>query len=108
MYSSYVLDQFAFESYRRAWSAIETGVFKPEIVPVEIPIPRREAVVFDVDEIPLKEPKTSREALARLRPVFKKEGSVTAGNASKISDGQRLWVAARSSASVLKERPVWI
>ena len=101
------MDQFAFESYQKAWRAIEAGVFTQEIVPVEIPIPKKEAKVFEVDEIPLKEPKTSREALARLRPVFKKGGSVTAGNASKISDGAAaLTLMSREKAEVLGCRPL--
>jgi acetyl-CoA C-acetyltransferase len=101
------MDRFAFESYQKAWSAIEAGVFTPEIVPVEVPVPKRETVVFDVDEIPLKEPKTSREALARLRPVFKKGGSVTAGNASKISDGAAaLVLMSREKAEASDCRPL--
>jgi acetyl-CoA C-acetyltransferase len=101
------MDQFAFESYQRAWSSIEAGVFAEEIVPVEVTMPKKEAKVFEVDEIPLKEPKTSREALARLRPVFKKEGSVTAGNASKISDGAAaLVLMSREKAEASGCRPL--
>jgi acetyl-CoA C-acetyltransferase len=101
------MDQFAFESYQKAWSAIETGVFTQEIIPVEVPVPKRETKVFEIDEIPLKEPKTSREALARLRPVFKKGGSVTAGNASKISDGaSALVLMSREKAEASGCRPL--
>jgi len=81
------MDAFAMESYGKAWKAIEKGLFKEEIVPVEVPGRKGEITLFDTDEIPLREPRTSPEALARLRPAFKKDGRVTAGNASKISDG---------------------
>ncbi|MBW1976626.1 MAG: acetyl-CoA C-acetyltransferase [Deltaproteobacteria bacterium] len=81
------MDEFALTSYKRAWKAIDEGRFKEEIVPVKIPVRKGEPRIFDTDEIPLREPKTSAEALARLRPAFKKDGTVTAGNASKISDG---------------------
>jgi acetyl-CoA C-acetyltransferase len=73
-------DRFALESYRKALAARATGKFKEEIVPVELPGGK----VFDTDEVPRE---TSLEALARLRPAFKKDGQVTAGNSSKISDG---------------------
>jgi len=81
------MDEFALTSYKRAWKAIDEGRFKEEIVPVKVPVRKGEPRIFDTDEIPLREPKTSAEALARLRPAFKKDGTVTAGNASKISDG---------------------
>ncbi len=101
------MDQFAFESYQRAWNSIEAGVFAQEIVPVKVTIPKKEMKVFEVDEIPLREPKTSLEALARLKPVFKKEGSVTAGNASKISDGAAaLVLMSREKAEALGCRPL--
>ncbi|MBW1784850.1 MAG: acetyl-CoA C-acyltransferase, partial [Deltaproteobacteria bacterium] len=80
-------DAFAMNSYEKAWKAIDGGKFKDEIVPVEVPVRKGDPRIFDVDEIPLRKPKTSMEALARLRPAFKKDGLVTAGNASKISDG---------------------
>ncbi len=76
-------DQFAFESQKRAQAAIESGRFKDEIVPVEVPQRKGDPVIFDTDEHPRM---TSLEALAKLRPAFKKDGSVTAGNASGIND----------------------
>ncbi len=101
------MDQFAFESYQKAWATIDSGAFEQEIVPVEVPMDRGETVLFRVDEIPLKEPKTSREALARLSPVFKQEGSVTAGNASKISDGAAaLVLTTREKAAASGCRPL--
>jgi acetyl-CoA C-acetyltransferase len=81
------MDEFSFRSYEKTWKAIEQGKFKKEIVPITIPAKKGEPKVFDTDEIPLRPPKTSAEALASLKPAFKKDGKVTAGNASKISDG---------------------
>ena len=81
------MDSFALHSYEKAWDAIEKGMFKDEIVPVEVPARKGDPMIFDADEIPFRKPKTTAEALTRLRPAFKKDGMVTAGNASKISDG---------------------
>lgn len=78
-------DAFAYESHRRAIAAIESGKFEEEIVPVTIPQRKGDPIVFDTDERP--RPDTSLEALARLRPAFRPEGTVTAGNASGINDG---------------------
>ena len=80
-------DAFALNSYEKAWKAIEEGKFKDEIVPVEVPEKKGDTIIFDTDEIPLRKPKTTADGLAKLRPAFKKDGLVTAGNASKISDG---------------------
>jgi len=80
-------DAFTLKSYEKAWKAIEGGKFKKEIVPVEVPTRKGDPKIFDVDEIAMREPRTSVEALAKLRPAFKKDGVITAGNASKISDG---------------------
>ena len=77
-------DAYAAESQRRARAAIEAERFTPEITPVLIPQRRGEPVVFDRDEYPRE---TSEEKLAALRPAFKPEGTVTAGNASGINDG---------------------
>jgi acetyl-CoA C-acetyltransferase len=81
------MDDFSLRSYQRTWKAIEEGRFKKEIVPVSVPGRKGEVKIFDTDEIPLRPPRTSAEALAGLKPAFKKDGKVTAGNASKISDG---------------------
>ncbi len=78
------MDKFALESNNRALKAIENGWFKEEIVPVEIPQKKGDPIIFDTDEGPKA---TTLEKLAKLPPVFKKDGKVTAGNASKISDG---------------------
>jgi len=75
-------DQLALLSNQRALAAIKDGIFKEEIVPVEVR-EKREVKQFDTDEHPRE---TSMEALAKLPPVFKKDGSVTAGNASGITD----------------------
>ncbi|MCC5894676.1 MAG: acetyl-CoA C-acetyltransferase [Alkalibacterium sp.] len=77
-------DHFAFTSQKRAIEAIDNGSFKEEIVPVETKV-RRETVTVDTDEYPNR--KTTEEKLNSLRPAFKKDGSVTAGNASGINDG---------------------
>lgn len=78
-------DLFAAESQEKATQAIEAGRFKDEIVPVEIPQRKGEPIIFDQDEHPKKG--TTAEKLGKLRPAFRKEGSVTAGNASGINDG---------------------
>ena len=78
-------DQFTLGSYQKAQKAIVEGKFKEEIVPVEIPQKKGAPIIFDTDEVPRRE--TSIEALSKLPPVFKKDGTVTAGNSSKISDG---------------------
>jgi acetyl-CoA C-acetyltransferase len=78
-------DSFAAESQRRAEQAITQGLFKDEIVPVEIPQKKGAPIVFDRDEYPRAG--TTGEKLAALKPAFKKDGSVTAGNASGINDG---------------------
>jgi acetyl-CoA C-acetyltransferase len=78
-------DALAFRSQQNAGRAIKEGRFKDEIVPVLIPQKKGDPVAFQVDEHP--RPNTTMEALAGLRPAFKKDGTVTAGNASGINDG---------------------
>jgi acetyl-CoA C-acetyltransferase len=78
-------DAFAFQSQQKAGKAIQSGRFKEEIVPVIIPQRKGDPAVFATDEHP--RPNTTKEALASLRPAFKKDGTVTAGNASGINDG---------------------
>ncbi|WOZ75474.1 acetyl-CoA C-acetyltransferase [Kosakonia sacchari] len=78
-------DAFALASQHKAAIALETHHFASEIVPVDITRPRKEPVLFDTDEFP--RPQTSREGLAKLRPAFKTDGTVTAGNASGVNDG---------------------
>ena len=77
-------DAFAADSQAKAIAAIQAGRFKDEIVPIEIPQRKGDPLLFDTDEFP--RPGTAA-ALAKLKPAFKKDGSVTAGNASGINDG---------------------
>ena len=107
-------DAFALESQKRAINAINDGRFEDEIVPVEIPQKRGDALVFDVDEHPryqavdgTYELATTAKELAKLRPVFKKGGTVTAGNSSGINDGAAsLLLMSRDKASELNVRPL--
>ena len=78
-------DQWAYESHQKAIAAIDAGKFKDEIVPVEIPQRKGDPILFDTDESPRRD--TSVEKLAKLRPAFKKDGTVTAGNAPGVNDG---------------------
>ena len=88
-------DAFALESQTRAARAIAEGRFKDQIVPVTLKT-RKGEVIFDTDEHPKQ---TSPEVLAGLRPAFRKDGSVTAGNASGINDGGAALVLARAEAA---------
>ena len=97
-------DRFALESQNRAKTAIESGRFRDEIVPVEVPQRKGDPVVFDTDEHPRM---TSLEALAALRPAFKKDGTVTAGNASGINDSAAaVVVMSREKADQLGLKPL--
>jgi acetyl-CoA C-acetyltransferase len=78
-------DEFSARSHQRAAEAIKNGVLDEEIAPVEIPQRRGEPVVFSADEGVRGD--TTAESLARLRPAFSKEGTITAGSSSQISDG---------------------
>ncbi|WP_210609719.1 acetyl-CoA C-acetyltransferase [Priestia flexa] len=78
-------DSFAAASQQKAEAAIESGRFQDEIVPVEVPGRKGQVTIFDRDEFPRAG--TTAESLGKLRPAFKKDGSVTAGNASGINDG---------------------
>ncbi|MEP2919698.1 acetyl-CoA C-acyltransferase family protein [Sulfitobacter sp.] len=88
-------DAFAMQSQERAAAAIKAGHFAEQIVPVEVRR-GRETVVFEVDEHPKA---TTLDKLAGLRPVFQKDGSVTAGNASGINDGAAALVLGRASSA---------
>jgi acetyl-CoA C-acetyltransferase len=92
-------DAFAVESHRRAIHAIESGRFKEQIVPIEIK-GRKGVVVVDRDEHPRAD--VTLEGLAKLRAAFKKEGSVTAGNASGINDGAAAVVLMEADAAKKK------
>lgn len=78
-------DEFALKSQQKAEAAIKNGKFKEEIVPVPIPQKKGDPILFDTDEHPRFG--TTIEALSKLPPAFKKDGTVTAGNASGINDG---------------------
>ncbi|MCF6408320.1 acetyl-CoA C-acetyltransferase [Pseudalkalibacillus salsuginis] len=98
------LDEFAAWSQEKAASAIESGRFKEEIVPVKIPQRKGDPIVFDTDEHPKK---STAEKLAKLLPAFKKDGMVTAGNASGINDGAAaVIVMSRQKAEELGLKPL--
>jgi acetyl-CoA C-acetyltransferase len=88
-------DAFALESQNRAAKAIAEGRFKSQIAPITIST-RKGDVIFDTDEHPKA---TSLEALAKMKPAFKKDGTVTAGNASGINDGASFFVLAEAKAA---------
>ena len=98
-------DEFAAGSQQKAEKAIAEGRFEDEIVPVEIPQRKGDPIVFSRDEHP--RPGTTKEKLASLRPAFKKDGTVTAGNASGINDGAAaLVIASKDKASELGIKPM--
>ncbi len=97
-------DELGALSHQRARKAIADGAFKDEIVPVVIPQRKGDPVVFDTDERPMD---TSVEKMAKLRPAFKKDGTVTAGNASGINDAAAaLLVMSGSKAKELGLKPL--
>ena len=89
-------DKFSAWSQEKAAKAIASGRFKEEIVPVVIPQKKKDAIVFEKDEF--SRPETTLESLAGLRPAFKKDGSVTAGNASGLNDGAAALLLASGEA----------
>ena len=99
-------DQFAYDSHRKAYEAIQAGRFKDEIVPVEIPQKKGDPIVLDVDE-PVRSD-TTVEALGKLKPAFKKDGgTVTAGNAPGVNDGaSALVVTSDEKAAELGVEPL--
>ena len=97
-------DEYSIESYRRARFATEAGLSAHEIVPVEVPQRRGDAVVVDRDEEPFR---VDLDKMDSLRPAFQKDGTVTAGNASKINDGAAaLVLATAEEADRLGIRPL--
>lgn len=90
-------DELALMSQRKAVSAIESGAFQAEIIPVSV-VSRKKTIVFDRDEFPKVD--TTAEGLAALRPAFDKAGTVTAGNASGINDGAAALVIMEESAAL--------
>lgn len=100
-------DAFALRSQERAKAAIEGGVFKAEIVPVPVPQPKGEPILFERDEHP--RPDTSREKLQTLKPAFLPDGTVTPGNASGINDGAAaVVITSARKARELNLRPLAI
>jgi acetyl-CoA C-acetyltransferase len=98
-------DEYALESHRRAVDATRNGRFKDEIVPIPIPQKKSEPIQFETDESPRAD--TSLEALAKLRPVFKPDGTVTAGNAPGTNDGAAaLVVTSAENARALGKQPL--
>ncbi|QCJ43357.1 acetyl-CoA C-acetyltransferase [Bacillus sp. S3] len=98
-------DEFSAWSQEKAVQAIEAGKFKDEIVPVVIPQRKGEPIIFEMDEYPKRG--TTAEKLAGLRPAFKKDGTVTAGNASGINDGAAaLVVMSKKKADELGLKPL--
>lgn len=97
-------DEFALESYRRAREATEKGLSAAEIVPVEIPKRKGQTETVERDEEPFR---VDLDKLSGLKPAFEKEGTVTAGNASKINDGAAaLVVTTASEAKRLGKKPI--
>lgn len=86
------MDRFALESQQKAVAAIKAGKFKDEIVPVEVPGRKGSVTIFDTDEGPRDN--TTLESLAKLKPVFRADGRVTAGNSSTLNDGAAAVVVA--------------
>jgi len=85
------MDEFAYNSHRKAIAASDNGKFKAEIVPVEL-VSKKGTTIFDTDESPRRD--TTLEGLAGLRPAFQKDGKVTAGNAPGLNDGAAAVVVA--------------
>lgn len=89
--SRHAQDEFAYESQQKYFAALEAGKWKDEIIPVEIIPGKGDKVIFSIDEHPRK---SSLEKLASLKPAFKKDGTVTAGNSSGINDGAAMLLLA--------------
>lgn len=99
------LDEFAARSQQRAVAAVKAGKFKDEIVPVEVPQRKGDPIVFDTDEYP--KDGVTPESIAKLRPAFKKDGMVTAANASGINDAAAaLIVMSKEKADELGIKPL--
>jgi acetyl-CoA C-acetyltransferase len=99
------MDRFAFESHQKAIAAIDAGKFKAEIVPVEVPMGKGKVSVVDTDEGPRRD--TSLEALAKLKPAFKPDGRVTAGNSPGLNEGAAaVVIMSREKAEQLGQAPL--
>ena len=98
-------DAFAYASQQKAIAAIDSGRFKDQIVGIQIPQKKGEPLVFDTDEFPNR--KSTPEVLAKLKPAFKKDGTITAGNASGVNDGAAaLVLMTASKAAELGLKPL--
>ena len=98
-------DEFSAWSHQKATEATENGSFKEEILPIEIPQKKGEPIIFDKDEG--IRPNTTKEKLGKLKPFFKKDGIITAGNASQITDGAAaVVVMSKKKASELGLEPL--
>ena len=97
-------DQISLESHNRALAAIRDGICQEEVAPVTIPQRKGDPIVFDTDERPME---TTLEKMGKLKPVFKKDGTVTAGNASGINDaGAAVLLMSREKAESLGLTPL--
>ena len=98
-------DAFALASHQRAIAAIDSGKFSEEILPVPVPQKKGDPILFSTDERPRRD--TTLESLARLRPAFRKEGTVTAGNSSGLNDGAAaMLITSAQKAQELKIKPL--
>lgn len=97
-------DEFAYASQTKAIKAVDSGAFKDEIVPVTVKVGKEEKV-FDTDEYPNRN--TNPEKLAKLRPAFKPDGTVTAGNASGINDSASFTLIASEEAVKNSHSRLW-
>ena len=99
------MDRWALESHQKAIEAIDAGKFEAEIAPLEVPGRKGKVTLVEQDETPRRD--TSLEKLTSLRPVFKKDGKVTAGNAPGLNDGaSALVICSREKAEALKCKPM--
>jgi acetyl-CoA C-acetyltransferase len=99
------MDEYAFRSHEKAVAAIDSGKFSGEIIPVEIPGKKGQVTIIVTDECPRRD--TSLEVLAGLKPAFKKDGKVTAGNAPSLNDGAAaVVVASREKAAEIGSKPI--
>jgi len=98
-------DRFSLQSHQRAIAAMDAGKFKDEIIPVPVPQRKGDPVFVDTDERPRRD--TSLESLARLRPAFRKNGTVTAGNSSGLNDGAAaVLLMSEEKAKILGMKPL--
>jgi len=97
------MDQFSLNSHHKAVAAIDAGRFKGEIAPVEVKDAKGRVTVIDTDEAPRRD--TSLEALAKLKPAFKPDGRVTAGNAPGLNDGAAAVVVMSRERAEAEGRP---